>query len=230
MLRTILFCLATVRPTASIALLILIGFGLLAGCDGDNSTSVNLPPPPVLHWDTVFVDGDLSLGEPFLDVNNNDIWDGPGVLAGFPAGEPYQDYSNDGEYQGPDDPWQPGIRWIDFKREGIRDGIYHPPDSIHQPGEPNYFVCVNSTTCLPLLYDCLLENEPMCFSVSATSLDPDLSATVEPNGFFMIDHSLVCWIPEGSGMQELTIIVRDSYWQTDTLKVEVYVSGCPGFD
>ncbi|HUU46602.1 MAG TPA: carboxypeptidase-like regulatory domain-containing protein, partial [Acidobacteriota bacterium] len=66
-----------------------------------------------------FIDGDVSLGEPFTDVNRNGVWDGLGVLPGYPLGEPFQDLSIDGKYQGPQDRWVEGVPFRDLNGNNI---------------------------------------------------------------------------------------------------------------
>jgi len=194
------------------------------GCnEGDKGPNYQIPDPPVIVWDSTFVDGDVTLGEPFQDINGNGIWDGPGVIPNFPLGEPYDDLTHDGEFQGPGDPWAPGIPWIDHPPH---IGLYDRPDSIKQPDEPNYFFCVNEASCFPPRHDCVSMNEPVCIEVSAISEDSDLTEKVLPNGFLSFAHGRVCWIPEAMGMQEVTIIVNDSFGQADTLVLSVYLLGC----
>jgi hypothetical protein len=201
---------------------------LFFACNGEKGTNAHRPPPPVINWDTTFVDGDVALGEPFIDVNDNGIWDGPSVLYGWPQGEPFTDLSHDGKYEGPNDPWKPGIPWVDVSGWGAPYGGYDLPDSVQQDGEPNYFICAKGQGCVPVLHNCLEENEPICIPLWVTSPDTALTVTVAPNGFVSFEHGVVCWIPEGSGMQVLTIIAHDSHSQADTLNLSIYVYSCEG--
>jgi hypothetical protein len=70
-----------------------------------------------------FLDGDVNLGEPFVDSNNNGVYD---------FGEQYDDLNLNGKCDGPNDPWTPGIPYID--RNG--DGDYDPPNGKWDEGEP----------------------------------------------------------------------------------------------
>jgi len=70
-----------------------------------------------------FVDGDINLGEPFVDVNHNGIYD---------PGEEYEDLNSNGKYDGPGDPWTPGIPYVDRNN----DGEYDPPNGKWEEGEP----------------------------------------------------------------------------------------------
>jgi len=92
-----------------------------------------------------FVDGDASLGEPYEDVNHNGIWDGPGVVTGYPLGEPFTDLSYDGKYEGPDDSWVSGVPFRDLNENGIFDagsavpsGSWSNVDAYYNEGEPFY--------------------------------------------------------------------------------------------
>ena len=69
-----------------------------------------------------FVDGDSSLGEPFTDLNDNGIRD---------DWEPFQDVFPNGAYDGPEDPWAPGIPYLDRNANGKFDY----PNSIWEEGE-----------------------------------------------------------------------------------------------
>jgi len=69
-----------------------------------------------------FVDGDSSLGEPFVDINHNGVLD---------YGEPYEDVNYNGSYDGPNDPWQSPIPYVD--RNG--NGEYDPANGTWETGE-----------------------------------------------------------------------------------------------
>lgn len=92
-----------------------------------------------------FVDGDVSLGEPYTDVNRNGVWDGPQVIPGYALGEPYEDLSYDGKHQGPSDAWRPGVPFQDLNGNGLFDpggapvsGSWSINDDDYQLGEPFY--------------------------------------------------------------------------------------------
>jgi len=76
-----------------------------------------------------FVDGDINVGEPFLDMNNNGIYD-----EGIDSFDVTMDLNENGKYDGPKDPWTPGIPYDD--RNG--NGEYDPPNGKWDEGE--YFV------------------------------------------------------------------------------------------
>ena len=70
-----------------------------------------------------YVDGDINLGEPFFDINENGVYD---------HGEPFEDLNDNGDYDGPDDPWTPGIPYED--KNG--NGKYDHPNGRYDEGEP----------------------------------------------------------------------------------------------
>lgn len=76
-----------------------------------------------------YIDGDVNLGEPFLDINGNGVYD---------HGEPFEDLNGDGDYDGPDDPWTPGVPYLDINS----NGKYDPPNGKWDEGE--YFVDLDS--------------------------------------------------------------------------------------
>ncbi|MCK4384745.1 MAG: hypothetical protein KAW52_00635 [candidate division Zixibacteria bacterium] len=73
-----------------------------------------------------FLDGDVNLGEPFIDVNENGVYD---------EGIDYFDYTMDlnenGKYDGPNDPWTPGVPYDDRNL----NGEYDPPNGKWDEGE-----------------------------------------------------------------------------------------------
>lgn len=84
-----------------------------------------------------FWDGDINLGEPFIDVNKNGIYD---------EGIDYFDYTMDlnenGKYDGPNDPWTPGVPYKDRNN----NGEYDPPNGIWEEGE-NFVDLDGNGTC-----------------------------------------------------------------------------------
>jgi len=99
------------------------GNGIL---DGDRIASVRPPTPE--PW----IDGDSIIGEPFIDVNNNNVYDyGVDEFTKCVCPE-NMDYNHNGKYDGPNDPWTPGTPFID--RNG--NGLYDPPNTFYDPGEP----------------------------------------------------------------------------------------------
>jgi len=75
-----------------------------------------------------YVDGDINLGEPYVDINKNGLYD---------FGEDFQDLNYNGQYDGPTDPWSPGVPFIDRNYNGTFDY----PNGTWDPGE--YYVDVN---------------------------------------------------------------------------------------
>jgi outer membrane receptor protein involved in Fe transport len=95
-----------------------------------------------------FVDGDRSLGEPFVDVNKNGVWDADYTWELGGKGEPFTDLSGDSKYQGPEDAWVPGVPFEDLNGNGEFDqgtvfpsGTYSTIDNDYDLGEP--FVDLN---------------------------------------------------------------------------------------
>jgi outer membrane receptor protein involved in Fe transport len=85
-----------------------------------------------------YLDGDQSLGEPYVDINRNGVYD-PGVDRFVTALDPSlnMDLNRNNRYDGPNDPWEQGIPYLD--RNG--NGLYDYPNNRFDPGEP--YVDVN---------------------------------------------------------------------------------------
>jgi len=93
-----------------------------------------------------FIDGDISLGEPFIDVNRNGVRDA--WLPSYPFGEPFTDLSYNSQYDGPFDAWVAGVPFRDFNGNGVFDrggegsGFWASSSSFTSPdydlGEPFY--------------------------------------------------------------------------------------------
>jgi outer membrane receptor protein involved in Fe transport len=85
------------------------------------------------HTAEPYLDGDVNLGEPFTDVNNNGVYDA-GVDGFMISSDPAlnQDLDLNSLYTGPDGVWTPGIPFID--RNG--NGIYDVPNEQYDSGEP----------------------------------------------------------------------------------------------
>jgi len=79
-----------------------------------------------------YADGDLSMGEYFVDVNGNGIYD-----EGVDQWSPINDLDHNGRYTGPDEPWSEGIPYVDFNR----NGRYDEPNGMYDFGE--YFIDSN---------------------------------------------------------------------------------------
>jgi hypothetical protein len=120
---------------------VLVLFMLFGGCTSKKPTSPTDTGPFLMMeyfplnqgdewiWEVVvdstpvvFVDGDISLGEPFVDANYNGRYD---------LGEDYQDLNSNGKYDGPNDPWTPGIPYEDRNN----NGRYDPPNGEWDEGE-----------------------------------------------------------------------------------------------
>jgi outer membrane receptor protein involved in Fe transport len=90
-----------------------------------------------------FIDGDISLGEPFVDVNRNGVRDAR-LMPDYPFGEPFTDLSYNSRYDGPNDPWAPGIPFRDFNGNGVFDkggeasGKWSTDKNSYELGEPYY--------------------------------------------------------------------------------------------
>ncbi|UCD62963.1 MAG: TonB-dependent receptor [Candidatus Zixiibacteriota bacterium] len=79
-----------------------------------------------------YIDGDSVLGEPFIDVNANNVYDAGVDIFVMGVGEDNMDLNHDGRYNGPAEPWEPGIPYID--RNG--NGLYDAPNHGYDTGEP----------------------------------------------------------------------------------------------
>ncbi len=85
-----------------------------------------------------YIDGDASLGEPFVDINRNGVYD-PGVDRFVTALDPAynMDLNRNNKYDGPNDIWSRDIPFVDNNG----NGMYDPPNNRYDPGEP--YVDVN---------------------------------------------------------------------------------------
>lgn len=93
------------------------------------------------HTPEPYIDGDSVLGEPFVDLNSNGVYDlGIDVFVIDVDTTINQDLNRNGQYDGPCssfDCWTPGIPFYD--RNG--NGVYDRPNFQYDPGEP--YVDVN---------------------------------------------------------------------------------------
>jgi outer membrane receptor protein involved in Fe transport len=80
-----------------------------------------------------FTDGDVSLGEPYIDVNLNGRYDGDDIDIFKGA----WDLNSNGRHDGPEAAWSPGIPFRDLNN----NGKYDAPDGYYDYGEP--FVDMN---------------------------------------------------------------------------------------
>ncbi len=74
-----------------------------------------------------YTDGDIIIGEPFIDVNLNGVFDDSvDVFSGA------WDLNHNGQYDGPDDPWSAGVPYRDMNN----NGRYDAPNRNYDYGEP----------------------------------------------------------------------------------------------
>ena len=80
-----------------------------------------------------YVDGDVNLGEPFLDVNQNGIYDN-GIDKFVMSSDPNvnMDLNRNSQYDGPSDTWTPGVPYQDLNG----NGLYDAPNGRYDYGEP----------------------------------------------------------------------------------------------
>ena len=83
----------------------------------------------VINEDRVepFTDGDVILGEPYIDVDFNGFYNSPPDL--FIGA---WDLNNNGDHDGPGDPWSEGVPYRDLNN----NGRYDAPNGIYDYGEP----------------------------------------------------------------------------------------------
>ncbi|MDH4155754.1 MAG: TonB-dependent receptor [candidate division Zixibacteria bacterium] len=84
-----------------------------------------------------YIDGDSVIGEPFVDINGNNIYDAGIDIFIKSVGPDNMDYNYNGRYDGPNDFWSIGTPYVD--RNG--NGIYDAPNFEYDQGEP--FIDVN---------------------------------------------------------------------------------------
>jgi outer membrane receptor protein involved in Fe transport len=75
-----------------------------------------------------YEDGDVNLGEPYIDLNKDGIYE---------FGETYSDLNANGRYDSPNDAWTPGVPYDDRNHNGVFDY----PNGNWDPGE--YYVDSN---------------------------------------------------------------------------------------
>ncbi len=83
------------------------------------------------HNPEPYEDGDINLGEPFTDINNNGFYDEGIDIFVMSAGSDNQDLDRNSAYTSPYEVWVPGIPFID--RNG--NGLYDMPNFKYDPGE-----------------------------------------------------------------------------------------------
>ena len=101
--------------------------------DGDGRYDADRRDVIDAHDPEPYLDGDVNLGEPFTDVNNNGFYD-PGIDIFVMSRDTAvnQDLDRNSRYTYPLERWTPGIPFID--RNG--NGIYDPPNQRYDVGEP----------------------------------------------------------------------------------------------
>ncbi len=95
---------------------------------------------PVMNIDQPepYRDGDVNLGEPFVDVNLNGVFDqGIDVFICSPNPATNMDLNHNSKYDSSFDPWSPGMPFKDLNG----NGLYDPANGSYDIGEP--FVDVN---------------------------------------------------------------------------------------
>jgi outer membrane receptor protein involved in Fe transport len=75
-----------------------------------------------------YTDGDRSHGEPFIDVNQNGVYE-RGIDIFTMSSDPAvnMDLNRNSQYDGPNAPWTPGIPFDDYNKNGLfdyRNGVY----------------------------------------------------------------------------------------------------------
>ncbi|KPJ65064.1 hypothetical protein AMJ44_11120 [candidate division WOR-1 bacterium DG_54_3] len=120
---------------------VVVSITLVSGCTSKKATSPTEPDFYLMknyfplnehdwwRWEVggfsiqeYYIDGDVNLGEPFVDVNANGVYD---------LGEEFEDLNFNGKYDGPNDPWTPGIPYMDRNS----NGEYDAPNGVWDEGE-----------------------------------------------------------------------------------------------
>ena len=134
----------------TISVCIFIAIALTNNCTNKKTTSPILPTAFLMKdyfplnagdewlWDVVidstpepFVDGDINLGEPFVDLNYNGKYDAEIDSFVICNCSENMDLDFDGKYDGPYDPWSPEIPYLDENH----NGKYDPPNGKYDEGE-----------------------------------------------------------------------------------------------
>lgn len=100
--------------------------------DADRGQIVNVDQPEP------YTDGDINLGEPFVDVNQNGVYD-QGIDQFVMSSDPAinMDLNRNSQYDGPNTAWTPGVPFQDLNG----NGIYDQSNGRYDYGEP--FVDLN---------------------------------------------------------------------------------------
>jgi outer membrane receptor protein involved in Fe transport len=101
--------------------------------DGDGEYDASRSNVINSHDAEPYRDGDVNLGEPYTDNNNNGVYDA-GIDTWLMSDDPAinQDLDRNSSYTSPDEDWTPGIPYIDLNG----NGIYDAPNYQYDPGEP----------------------------------------------------------------------------------------------
>lgn len=94
----------------------------------------DLPLRDVINRDNAepFTDGDVDLGEPYIDVDLNGYFNGAPNSAGPDIFRGAWDLNSNGRHDGPNDPWSPGVPFRDLNN----NGRYDAPNNRYDYGEP----------------------------------------------------------------------------------------------
>lgn len=80
-----------------------------------------------------YIDGDINLGEKFIDVNNNGSYEeGIDIFVMSADPDKNMDVDRNSRYTYPSEPWVPGIDFVDMNG----NGVYDAPNRRYDPGEP----------------------------------------------------------------------------------------------
>jgi len=95
--------------------------------DPQRGPAVNIDQPEP------YVDGDAKLGEPFVDVNLNGVYDqGIDIFIFSSQAARNMDLNHNSKYDSPEDPWSPGLPFKDLNG----NGLYDAPNGRYDYGEP----------------------------------------------------------------------------------------------
>ena len=103
--------------------------------DTNNNGKYDPERGPVTNIDSPepYIDGDQKLGEPFIDVNHNGVYDaGIDIFTASPDPALNMDLNYNSKYDGPGDPWSPGLPFKDLNG----NGLYDAPNQVYDYGEP----------------------------------------------------------------------------------------------
>ncbi len=84
------------------------------------------------HTAEPYFDGDSVIGESFIDVDDNGVYNKGINIFIRDTTENNMDLNHDGLYNGPEDAWQPGVPFLDRNS----NGLYDLPNSQYDIGEP----------------------------------------------------------------------------------------------